>query len=753
MLHLKSLELSGFKSFAKKGELEFGSAITAIVGPNGSGKSNIAESFRFVLGEQSIKSLRGKRGEDLIWGGSHSLPRTNRAAVRVVFDNCERGGKRLLNVDYDEVAIERAVFRDGTNEYSINNAKVRLKDVTELLASAHVGSSGHHIISQGEADRVLSASPRERREMIEDALGLRVYQYKKEESARKLEKTEENKAQVTALRSENVPHLRFLERQVKKLEKATELRSQLLEKYHDYLARESAYIEGCRAKLKNARETPERELHDVQREVARLRSALEAKETEDNRTIALLKLEGQLKSARETSAEYSRILGRLEGEIGFEKRRIEEEKQRFMSEEDRPIPLREVRELFTALKGKLQKAHEADDLPKMRSFLSDIREQLQTFITKHKPEEGTVKTDVKELEQIESKRDETARQISSIEETIVAYEKSVVGFRTAIEKEKDKSHEKERDLFAAMARETKLRTVLQDIERGEHALATEKEEYERELREGEALLGGAVREFNIQHQMGVEADERSMQLERRRELEKMKIRLEELGGASSEEILNEYKEVKGRDDFLARELEDLEETQESLTSMLKDLDRELQERFAAGVVQVSKQFNEFFVLMFGGGSAGLTVTKEKRRSKLQKPFSHDDDAEEDGEEGGTENGLEIDVSLPKKRVQGLVMLSGGERALTSIALIFAMSQVNPPPFLILDETDAALDEANSRRYGDMIENLAKRSQLILITHNRETMSRAGILYGVTMAADGVSRLLSVKFEEAATVAR
>jgi chromosome segregation protein len=99
------------------------------------------------------------------------------------------------------------------------------------------------------------------------------------------------------------------------------------------------------------------------------------------------------------------------------------------------------------------------------------------------------------------------------------------------------------------------------------------------------------------------------------------------------------------------------------------------------------------------------------------------------------------------------MLSGGERALTSIALIFAMSSVNPPPFLILDETDAALDESNSRRYGDMVESLAKKSQLVIITHNRETMGRAGILYGVTMGGDGVSKVLSVKLEEAVRVAK
>jgi chromosome segregation protein len=125
--------------------------------------------------------------------------------------------------------------------------------------------------------------------------------------------------------------------------------------------------------------------------------------------------------------------------------------------------------------------------------------------------------------------------------------------------------------------------------------------------------------------------------------------------------------------------------------------------------------------------------------------------EEDDEE--VEEGIDIAITLPHKRIKGLHMLSGGERALTSIALIFAMSQVNPPPFLILDETDAALDEANSKRYGDMIETLAKHSQLIVITHNRETMSRAGILYGVTMGNDGVSKLLSVKFEDALAVAK
>src|SRR5262249_49301994 len=131
-------------------------------------------SFRFVLGEQSMKSMRGKRGEDMIWNGSAASPRSGKASVKLVFDNSDR----KLQLDFDEVAIERVVHRDGGNEYLLNGSVVRLRDINELLASANIGSSGHHIISQGEADRALSASPRERRDMIEDALGLTAYLYK-----------------------------------------------------------------------------------------------------------------------------------------------------------------------------------------------------------------------------------------------------------------------------------------------------------------------------------------------------------------------------------------------------------------------------------------------------------------------------------------------------------------------------------------------------------------------------------------------
>ncbi|MEN9561677.1 MAG: hypothetical protein RIQ56_950, partial [Candidatus Parcubacteria bacterium] len=235
---LKRLEIVGFKSFSKKTILDFSNATTAIVGPNGSGKSNVAEAFRFALGEQSMKSMRGKRAEDLIWNGSASSPRSNRASVSIAFDN----SRRMFKVDFDEVSVERVVFRDGTSEYSINGSRVRLRDVEELLAGANIGETGHHIISQGEADRILMANPRERRQMLEDALGLAVYEFKKREAEKKLLKTEENIGQVNALRRELSPHLRFLEKQVEKLERADSMRAELVRFCQTYFAVEDAYV-------------------------------------------------------------------------------------------------------------------------------------------------------------------------------------------------------------------------------------------------------------------------------------------------------------------------------------------------------------------------------------------------------------------------------------------------------------------------------------------------------------------------------
>jgi len=205
------------------------------------------------------------------------------------------------------------------------------------------------------------------------------------------------------------------------------------------------------------------------------------------------------------------------------------------------------------------------------------------------------------------------------------------------------------------------------------------------------------------------------------------------------------KKSKGKKE---EELEDLKKASESLGSVFEDLEERIEKDFEAGLSKINKLFGDFFHEIFGGGRAEIKLLKPQKRKLLP-----DEKLEEswEGEEVEEEEGIDIIVDIPRKRIKSLNMLSGGERALTSIALLFAMSTVNPPPFLVLDETDAALDEANSNRYASMLRELGKKTQLVVVTHNRETMKAADVLYGVTMGNDGVSKLLSIKFEEAEDV--
>ncbi len=748
-MYLKELTINGFKSFAKKSDFEFSAPITAIVGPNGSGKSNVAESFRFVLGEQSVKSMRGKRGEDLIWGGSDKLARGNRAAVELVFDNT----KRTFTLDFDEVKIERVVHRDGANEYKLNGSQVRLKDIHELLASANIGSTGHHIISQGEADRILSAGAKERREMIEDALGLKVFQIKKQETDRKLQKTTDNIAQVQSLRREAAPHLKYLKKQVEKAERSLEVQAELKRAYAEYLKREDTYIAFHFDTLTEKRRTPVAELEALSEKITAAKEALQDNEDEAGKE-ALQAVEREYKIATTTRQQAQHELSQLQGQISFLERRLAHA-QKSEKPTNRLIPQAHLEELVEDIAGKAEKALTKGTEDTLRRALSDLILQLRSFLHKSEGEViDTTEADKEELQKVLKQVSVAQEAVSVALETEKTAEEQVVATRTAKITDLEGKRIAERDMFDLMQKRREREADIARIDNELSVLQRDRDDFKQELQEAVSLLGrGASDYFNftvvdenevqISHEQIVN-EERDSQRLRRRSLEKLKIRLEELGVGATEDLLLEYQNAKERDEFLEKELLDLETSVQNLKTLITELQGKLEEQFNVGVEKIATEFSKFFALMFGGGSASLKRVAIKNRQS---------DDEDDTEEVVAEEGIELDVSLPNKRVRGLDMLSGGERALTSIALIFAMSQVNPPPFIILDETDAALDEANSRRYGDMIEALAAKSQLVLITHNRETMSRAGILYGITMGIDGMSKVLSVKFDEAAVNAK
>jgi chromosome segregation protein len=220
---LKALELQGYKTFVNKNLFEFAPTITAFVGPNGSGKSNIADSIRWVLGEQSYTLLRAKRTEDMIFSGSDTRPRSSMASASIVFDN-EDG---WLPIDFTEVTISRRAYRDGLNEYLLNGQKVRLRDVSELLAQCGLAQRTYTIIGQGLVDAALSLNPEERRRLFEEAAGISLYRSRKQEALRRLDATRRNLERVQDILTELRPRLRSLERQAKRAQDYDQVREDL----------------------------------------------------------------------------------------------------------------------------------------------------------------------------------------------------------------------------------------------------------------------------------------------------------------------------------------------------------------------------------------------------------------------------------------------------------------------------------------------------------------------------------------------
>ena len=756
-MRLQTLELNGFKSFAQKTVLEFDNSIVSIVGPNGSGKSNVVEAIRYVLGEQSIKSMRGKSGADLIFKGSKNLPKGSRASVSIYFNNSDKIFKLNndlgdnINLNYETVSISREVYSDGLSKYILNGTEVRLKDIHHLLSSVNIGSSQHHIISQGEADRILNANMEDRREMVEDALGLKIYQYKIKESARKLERAEENMKEVTLLRRENIPHLNFLKKQVEKFEKTKEMQAELAILYKEYFKGEDVYLENEKNVLSTERNKLRSELQSV---VSRISVAEDGNFGKGNKKIDELKvLEDNLNSLRGVKSEIERKLGRIEGMIEMEERRAEQKAKVI------EISQEEIKTTINEINYSIDEAISKANIEDVKSILERIKSILKKFSTPNK--ENFNKNF--EIQNLNKNYQEISNRMREIEEKEKEISKSVDILKKEINQEMETLRDLEKEKFKFKVRHQELASALEFVILKEGNLKERAKVFENEIKEGVALIGQEILSYkNIAEALltpsgGSKAS--ATQEELKRKIERLKIKLEDVGIGNGAEIMKEFKEVTERDSFLEKEMEDLAKSIESLQKLVTDLKEKIDLEFKEGVKKINIEFQKFFSLMFDGGTGSLAIIVPEKKKKNNQPDSIESDEElelglqEDNNTAVLEQGVEINVSLPHKKVKELHALSGGERSLTSIALLFAMSQVNPPPFLVLDETDAALDEANSRKYGDMLEKLSKSSQLIVVTHNRETMSRASVLYGITIGSNGASKLLSVKFEEATQIAK
>lgn len=773
-MYLKKMEISGFKSFANKTVLDFLPAdalalagkpdsdgvvlarvttrsfvnrgITAIVGPNGSGKSNVADAIRWAIGEQSLKNLRGKKSEDVIFAGTDKKARLGTASVTLFFDNSDK----RIPIEFAEVSITRKIYRSGESEYLINGARVRLLDVVDLLAKVGIGKDSYCVITQGMSDSVLSATPIERRSIFEDAAGVKQYQIEKERALRKLESTRENLVRVDSLTAEIEPHLKHLRRQAEKAsqgkEVAEKLRSKQLLLYGflwDTFQRE-------RGTLMNERDKAEREVFDLEVATNTLeRAVTEASATMENQ-IEEEKLDKELRFSREEANTLHRDRSIILGKIEIEKERQKPE------EVVRVIPvdlqyvqraLEDIRSDQSVLIERLENVEKLEDLQDIREFAQVIKQKL--YDIHEKAGEGSVKElqtvvlpddamrmSNERLDNFSKEKASYDKRLEILEKTIAMKEQELIVLREANRASRETFFAKEKEWREKSSLLTRLKDQLNEVR---VRLARV------EVREEDLIL--LVREELLMDVKDLKYDGTPVERDRlEHEISRLKVEAEHIGTIDPL-IMEEYQETEKRFEFLTRESADLKQATESLRVVIREMEQKIDTVFHEAFKEIQKKFTAYFKIIFGGGKAELSVIKIRPRHRGAEEafegevFGENDEGEDDA------LGIEIFACPPGKKITNLSMLSGGERSLTSLALLFAIISHNPPPFAVLDEVEAALDEANSRRFGTMLRELSRETQFIAITHNRETMSQAGLLYGVTMGADGVSQLLSIRLDQ------
>lgn len=751
-MYLSRLELQGFKTFAHKTVLEFhpdASArrgLTGVVGPNGSGKSNIADALRWVMGEQSMKLLRSKKSEDVIFSGSAKKARAGFAEVSLTLTNDDRP-----DIDMSEIVVARRLYRDGQSEYEINKQSARLTDVALLLAQCGIGQRTYSVIGQGMVDAVLTASPAERREFFDEAAGLKQFQLKRNSSMNKLEGTRENLKQADVLLREIEPRLTSLERQVKRLKEREGLEQELKVIERAYFGRVWADL---RSQLKITGGSIERakaEYDTKNAEAAKLEQELAGMEKAAPVSTELRKLQESLNAFREDRSKLRERQITLESE----QRVAAVKAQKPWS----PLPLSKI---IQEIDG-LSKEHdtlfvllESDkpDLNKVRSVTLKIKEKSADLLSKLQqtaPEETKAEPADPKLE----------KEFAALVKDMASIGEKIAETETRLAQLSAKEDESRAHLFQLQRELTAKRHEAQQAERSlseatveQARLETRRDGFYMELRtQAEALepelekLADAVGAQASPRPAAVDMPEGETGLAPttidalHTRMLKLRSQLEWIGGIDPE-TMKEYEETKARFESLMQQTSDLKEAMRSLEIIITELDKTIAERADVAFRQLDHEFGKFFQKLFGGGEAKIL--------KVESEASEDEEGEVDEDREGREAGIEIQATPPGKRLKSIALLSGGERALTSIALICAIMAINPSPFVVLDEVDAALDEANSRKFAEIIDSLADRTQFVVVTHNRATMNKASVLYGVTMGEDGVSQLLSVKLAEYST---
>jgi len=799
------MTLQGFKSFARKTVLEFGKGITVVVGPNGSGKSNVSDAIKWVLGEQSMKNLRSKKSEDVIFVGSGSKAKAGMAEVSLELDNKDK----IVPIEYTDVDITRRVFRSGEGEYFLNNSKVRLLDITEILSKSGFGRSTYTVIGQGAIDRLITQTAQERLELFRDASGVKHYYFKKEQALKKFEESRENLLRVADILKELKPRLNNLEKQKKDAEQRKILSDELRDLQNKYYGSELKDFSGKIDEYDKKYNEITKETETIKKEISTITKKLEERALRSDQNqeheieMKLEQTEKELQGLQDYLLEYVRKnalivekqkfykdnLADFKKELNETIKKIEEKESEIENIKKEKIKLESELEKFVSLlngldeKGEKKSLEPKEIISKAKDSLNKIlktignnfdnieklKSDIQDLINFLEEQEKAGSTDIfakrleisKNVEKIRFEISSNNEKINNNLEILNIYKNKENDLLDRVHESKEledkKPEEKERqqiegkinqlrqqkeeqkkELDSLKEKNRSLEGEFFEVEKSyrgkQDIIAQYKEELTRveielaRLRTKEEDVKSEVIE-NLGTDKGLEyisisSDQKPFFFSKMTELRR---KLETIGGVIRAEDNDEYKEVKERYDFLTSQSDDLRGALSLTKKVVLELEGKIHDQFREKFEKISSKFNYYFQKLFGGGTAKLILT-----------------------EGEAEEAIVIDIQAvpPGKRVHTLNTLSGGEKALTSVALLFAIFSVNPTPFCVLDEVDAALDESNSILFANLLAELASKMQFIVITHNRETMKRAKVLYGVTMDETKISKILSLKLEEA-----
>ncbi|HET9163757.1 MAG TPA: AAA family ATPase [Solirubrobacterales bacterium] len=765
-MYLRSIEMKGFKSFPARTRLEFSPGVSVIVGPNGSGKSNITDAVLWALGEQSPGAIRGASMQDVISAGGQGVGQRRAAEVEVVIDNSEGRAATELS----EIAVQRTLDRSGDGSYRLNGARCRLVDVVEVLSDTNLGREMHSVISQGRVESIIHSKPRERRLLVEEAAGLGKHRKRRRRAELKLRAARDNLDRALDLEREARARLRPLKRQAQAAElgarierEELELRGRLVGEELRFGKDRALAAQKATERARDKRAEVEKRLEEVS---ARRRAAEErfaARDRERTQAWGLLtklrgeqqriavrgagladrvaELERALAGLRAEFGPLTLDLGAAEGTPGGRTGKLEEE----------------LGEIDAGLSGATQglaRARSAEASEGEReAALGEVQAGAERAVRHARRAEGLLGERHREaLRARVAAGEELLDDVRAAAAAIAAAEASI---RTRVERIEAKvvGEEGGGDEIAEEMREcSRQESELQVEMKAASDALTEAQVEAAHL--GDRQAEAAKELAAIAERLGeeVEPAEQALSDEERADIDRRLQRLERRRaqiGPVNPLAEQEYEEAREHVESLQVQREDTERGMRELEALIRDIDREIERAFEQTFEATAKNFEEMVEHLFPGGRGRLRRVSLRPVGDAEEPVAATDadDAEaEEPEEAGEEErevlGVEIEVTPAGKSTRKLSLLSGGEKSLVALAFVFAVFLARPCPFYILDEVEAALDDANIDRFLQLIRRFSDRAQFVIVTHQKRTMDAADVLYGVTMGGDGVTKVVS-----------